>query len=85
MVFNPRSTIWHVTTTNVYAEPTPCQIGFSNQPQTAPPPSAAKLLEDMEQIMQKFEKIDKTEKTVNLINSKVNDLEAKMQNLETRL
>lgn len=65
--------------------PPPSQFGFGYQPPIAPPPWAAKLLEDMEQIKQKLEKIDKIEKTVNSINSKVSDLESKMQNLETRL
>ena len=61
------------------------QMGFGFQPSTAPPPWAAKLIEDMEQLKQKFDKIDKIEKTVNLIHSKVSDLETKMQGLELRL
>ena len=65
--------------------PQPSPMGFGYQPPTAPPPWAAKLIEDIEQIKQKFDKIDKIEKTVNLINSKVSDLESKMQGLETRL
>ena len=40
----------------------------------------------MEQLKQKFDKIDMIEeKTVNLINSKVSDLETKMHGLESRL
>ena len=34
------------------------QMGFGFQPSTAPPPWAAKLIEDMEQLKQKFDKID---------------------------
>ena len=65
--------------------PPPSQFGFGYQPPAAPPPWAAKLLEDMEQLKLKFDKIDKIEKTVNSINSKVSDLEVKMQTLESRL
>ena len=42
--------------------PPPTQMGFGFQPPNAPPPWATKLLEDMEQIKQKFDKIDKIEK-----------------------
>ena len=49
------------------------------------PPWVAKLLDDMEQVKQKLQGIDKNEKTVNLINSKVSDLELKMGDLDKRL
>ena len=61
--------------------------GFAYQAATptAPPPWAAKLLQDMEHLKQKFSSIDKIEKTVNFISTKVSDMEIKMQGLDTRV
>ena len=69
--------------------PPPSQLGpFGFQvpnPSTAPPPWAAKLLEDMEYVKEKLKGMDKIEKTVNMINAKVSDLETKMKDMDTRL
>ena len=45
--------------------------------QASAPPWAAKLLDDMEQVKQNLQGIDTIEKTVDLINTKVSDLEIK--------
>ena len=65
--------------------PPPNQMGFGFPVQTAPPPWAAKLLEDIEQIKVKLQCMDKIEKTVNSINAKVCTLETKMNDMDTRL
>ena len=68
--------------------PAPGQFGgsaFGVQTNPPPPPWAVKLLDDMEQVKQKVQGIDKIEKTVNLISSKVSDLETQMKSLDTRL
>ena len=52
-------------------------------PPSAPPSWATKLLEDMDQVKEKLKCMDKIEKAVNLINTKVSDLETK--NRDTRL
>ena len=61
--------------------PPPSQFGY----QTPPPPWATKMLEDIEQIKQKLGSIDKIEKTVNMINTKLSELETKMRSLDSRL
>lgn len=66
--------------------PPPPQFGNSAFGyQGAPPPWAAKLLDDMDHIKQKLHSIDKIEKTVNQISVKVSDLETQMKSLDTRL
>ena len=87
MTFQPQGTQFGMSQQRqpYIQSPPPNQFGFGLQAPAAPPPWAAKLLEDMEQIKQKLQGMDKIEKTVNLINPEVSDLETKMKSLDTRL
>ena len=100
MSFQPQSGSFNMTQSQPQAQaqymqspppgPTPFgNPGFTYQtaPQTVPPPPpwAMKLLEDMELVKQKISSIDKIEKTVNLISTKMSDLEIKMQGLDMRV
>lgn len=82
----PQSVPFNMTQTPFMQSPPPNQFNNSNFGfQTATPPWASKLLEDVEQIKQKMQNIDKIEKTVKFISSKVSDLENKMRSLDTRV
>lgn len=86
MAFQAQSAPFNMTQAPFIQSPPPNQFNNSNFGfQASTPPWASKLLEDVEQIKQKMQSIDKIEKTVNLISSKVSDLENKMRSLDTRV